>query len=56
MLDNTAEGVLQGLVTDDNDNQMLVRVDIVVLPGIGRNLFSVMTAGKKGIATISEYE
>ena len=30
MLDGTAEGVLQGLVTDDNGNQILVRVDIVV--------------------------
>ena len=52
MLDGTAEGVLQGLVTDDNGNQILVRVDIVVVPEIGRNLFSVMTAAKKGIATI----
>ena len=52
MLDGTAEGVLQGLFTDDNGNQILVRIDIVVVPGIGRNLFSVMTASKKGIATI----
>ena len=56
MLDGTAEGVLQGLVTDDNGNQILVRVDIVVVPKIGRNLFSVMTAAKKGIATIFDYE
>ena len=56
ILNGTAEGVLQGLVVDDNGNQILVRVDIVVVPGIGRNLFSVMTAGKKGIATIFDYE
>ena len=56
MLDGTAEGVLQGLVADENDNQILVRVDIVVVPGIGRNLFSVMTAAKKSIATIVDYE
>ena len=56
MLNGTAEGVLQGLVTDENDNQILVRVDIVVVPGIGRNLFSVMTAAKKSIATIVDYE
>ena len=56
MLDGTAEGVLQGLVTDDNGNQILVRVDIVVVPWIGRNLFSVMAAAKKGIATIFDYE
>ena len=56
MLNGTAEGVLQGLVTDENDNQIPVRVDIVVVPGIGRNLFSVMTAAKKSIATIVDYE
>ena len=28
----------------------------MVVPGIGRNLFSVMTAAKKGIATIFDYE
>ena len=47
MLDGTAEGVLQGPVTDDNGNQILVRVDIVVVPGIGRKLFPVMTAAKR---------
>ena len=47
LLNGTAEGVLKGLVTDDNGNQILVRVDIVVVPGIERNLFSVMTAAKK---------
>ena len=56
MLDGTAEGVLQGLVADDNGNQILVWVVIVVVPGIGRNLFSVMTATKKGITTIFGYE
>ena len=56
MLDGTVEGVLQGLITDDNGNQILVRVDIVVVPGIERNLFSVMTAAKKGITTIFDYE
>ena len=56
MLDGTVEVVLQGLVNDDNGNQILVRVDIMVVPGIGRNLFSVMTAAKKGTATIFDYE
>ena len=52
MLDGTVEDVLQGLVIDDNGNHILVRVEIVVVPGVGRNLFSVMTAAKKGIVTI----
>ena len=49
MLGGTAKDVLQGLVTDNYGNQILVRVDIVVVPGIGHNLFSVMTAAKKDI-------
>ena len=56
ILDSTAEGILEGLVEDNSGNQILVRVDIVMVPGIGRNLFSVMTAAKKGIVTIFDYE
>ena len=56
MLDGTAEGVLQDLVTDDNGNQILVGVDIVGVPGIGRNRFLVRTAAKKGIVTVFDYE
>ena len=56
MLDGTAKGVLQGLATDDNGNQIFVRVGIVVVPGIGRNLLSMTTAAKKGIAAIFNYE
>ena len=48
--------MLQGLVIDDNGNKILVRVDIVVVPRIGRNLFSVIIAAKKGIVTIFDYE
>ena len=56
MLDGTAEGVLQGLFTDDCGNQILLWVDIVVVLGSGHNLFSVMTVAKKGIMTVFEYE
>ena len=56
ILDGTVEGVLLGLVTDDNGNQILVRVDIVLVPGIGRDLFSVTTVTKKDIVTIFHYE
>ena len=56
MLTDTAEGVMQVLVTDDNGSQTLVWVDIVVVPGIRRNLFSVMTATSKGTVTIFDYE
>ena len=56
LLDGMAEDVLQGLVNDDNGNQILVRVDIVVVRGIGHNLFSVMASAKKGIMIIFDYE
>ena len=48
--------MLQGLVTDDYGSRLLVSVDIVVVPGIGRNLFSMMTAAKKGIVTTFDYK
>ena len=56
LLDVTAEGVLQGLIADNYDNHILVRVDTVVVPGIGRNLFSVITAAKKDIVAIFGHE
>ena len=56
LLDSTAEGVLQELVTDDYGRQILVWIDIVVVPRIRRNLFSVRTAAKRGIAAIFDYE
>ena len=48
LLDGTVEGVLQDLVTDDYGNQILVRVDVVVVPEIGRNLCSVINSSQKG--------
>ena len=56
MLDGTAAGVLKDLVADDYGNQILLRVDIVVVPGIGRSLLSVMTVTKTDIMTIFDYE
>ena len=56
-LDGTAEGVPHGLVTSNYGTQILVRDDIVVVPGIGHNLFSVITAAKNGIiVAIFDYE
>ena len=56
MLEGTAKGVLQGLIADDNGNQIFARVDIVMVPGIGHNLFSMMTAAKKSIMAIFDCE
>ena len=56
LLDVTADSVLQGLTADNYGNQILVRVDTVVVHGMGRNLFSVITAAKKGIVAIFGHE
>ena len=38
LLDGIAEGVLQGLITDEYGEQHVARVAILLVPGIGRNL------------------
>ena len=49
ILGSTAEDALQSLVADDYGNRIFVRIDIVVVPGIEHNLFSVTTVAKKGV-------
>ena len=44
LLDGTAEIILQGLVTDNYGEQHLARIAILIVTGIGRNLFSVKSA------------
>ena len=46
LLDGTPECMLQGLITDDNGEQNFAMIAILLLPGIGRNLFSVKTAAR----------
>ena len=52
LLDGTAEGVLRGLITDDYGKYRFARIAILIVPGIGRDLFSVKTAARKGIVLI----
>ena len=56
LLDGTAKGVLQGLVTDNYSNKTLDRVDIVLVSRIERNLSSATAAVQKGLVTIFDYE
>ena len=49
MLDDTAERILQGLVTNNHGEQHLARIAILIVPGIGRDLFSVKSTMKKGV-------
>ena len=41
LLNGTAEGVLQGLITDDYGEQRLARIAILIVRGIGRDILSV---------------
>ena len=54
LLDGTAEGILQGLVTDNHGEQHLARIAILIMPGVGCNIFSVKPATKKGVVSISD--
>ena len=56
LLDGTVEGILQGLVTDNHGEQHLARIAILIVPGIGRNLFSVQSATKKGVVSIFDFD
>ena len=56
MLDDTAEGILQGLVTDNHVEQYLARTAILIVPGIERNLFSVKSATKKDVVSICDFD
>ena len=56
MLDGTAEGILQGLVTGNHGEQHLARIAIFIVPGIGRSLFSVKSATTKGVVFIFDLD
>ena len=56
MLDSTVEEILQGVVTDSHGEQHLARIAILIVPDIGRNLFSVKSATKKGVVTIFDFD
>ena len=55
LLDGMVVGILQSLVTDNHDEYHPARVAILIVPGIGRNLFSVKSATKKGIVSIFDF-
>ena len=56
LLDGTTEGILQGLVTDNHGEHHLARIVILIVPGIGRNLFAVKSVTKKGIVSIFDFD
>ena len=56
LLNGTAEEILEGLVTDNHGQQHLARIAILIVPGIGCNLFSVESATKKGVVSIFDFD
>ena len=56
MLDDTGEGVLQGIIIDNYGNRHIVWIQILVVPTIGRDLFSVKKAIGKGAVSIFDHE
>ena len=51
-MDGTGEGVLQGVIIDNYDNDHLVQIQILVVPMIKGNLYLVKTATREGILSI----
>ncbi|CAN0549652.1 unnamed protein product, partial [Laminaria digitata] len=51
-LKGTAQGVLRGHVIDDKGVRRLIQLSCLVVPGIGRNLFSVKQAARNGVVSI----
>ena len=56
LLDGTTEGILQGLVNDNHGEHHLARIATLIVPGIGRNFFSVKSATKKVVGFIFDFD
>ena len=52
LLQGVATGTICGVVTDDSGNDRLISFRVIVVPGLGTNLFSVTAAMLKGVATL----
>ena len=51
-LNGTAQGVLRGHVIDDKGVRRLFRLSCLIVPGLGRNLFSVKQAARYDVMSI----
>ena len=56
LLDRTDGGILQGLVTDNHGEQHRAWVAILIVPGIGRDPFSVKSSTKRGVVSIFDFD
>ena len=53
-LKGTATGILHCTIKDDNGNQLSVRIQGLIVPGLGRNIFSPTSLLKKGLRFVVE--
>ena len=51
-MNGTAQGVLRGHVIDDKGVRPLIKLLHLIVPGLGRNLFSVKQAARNGVVSI----
>ena len=49
---DTAQGTLLVVIRDTQDVRRTVKLPIVLVPGLGRNLFSTAMAAQKGVKTV----
>ena len=56
LLDSTGDEVLQGAISKNYGSGPLVRIQILVVPTVRCNLFSVETATRKGVVSILDRE
>ena len=48
----TAQGALRGHVIDGKRGRRLIQLSCLIVPGLGRNLFSVKQAARNGVVSI----
>ena len=56
LLDSTIEGLLQVLLAKHYEKQHLARIVILIVPGIGCDIFSVKSATKKDVDSIFDFD
>ncbi|CAM9879409.1 unnamed protein product, partial [Sphacelaria rigidula] len=52
-LAGVGKGLLRGHIKDDEEVERLVQISCLVVPGLGRNLFSVKQATRNKVVSIS---
>ena len=51
-LDGAGQGLLRGHIIDAQGVQRLIQISVLIVPGVGRDLFSVKQASRKGVVSI----